>query len=268
MAKETNCNNLKYEDFVDLDLEMKLKEEVIHNAFQSVEDLKKNNWIIHKTKNPKISIVYKQIENTNICTLRSTMTMKAELSEIDFFYNFIECGYNDNNLTEEMQKDPLCTESRIVKLIDHNHQIIHSSHDSGFWIVSPRDFCAMKIRWKESDYKVDNVIYKTIIGSLLYSIKEDHPFNTNPKPKHIRGHINKYGYILSQTEEQYDNGEVTVIFVNALDPCGSLPIPQWIKNKLAASKGMIIETFPKFWKDHIKNGVVNDEHKPDHIPLF
>ncbi len=225
------------------------------------------DWTIYDTNDENVSVAYKQLDGSNVYTIRGAMTMKVEENGLDLFYKAQECGYDDVYI-QEMEKSSTCTEIRIHKLIDNDHQMIYQTQKSGFFILSPRDFTNIKSRWKKTNYKYENVEYKKIVGTLAYTVQDDHPLNVITKEKHVRGNVENYGYVLSQTEEQEKNGEMQVCYILALDPCGS--IPQWIVNQFAPSKGMSVKKFPETWekiKETVEERKQND-WKKDHKPLF
>ncbi len=262
-AKQNDYSKLKYEDVVDVELELSKRKEMIEIALQKVD----KSWTVHDTKDQKISVVYKQIGDSNVYTVRGVMTMKVEPDGLDFYYKYQECGYDDIYI-KSLKSDANCTEIGIRNLIDKDHQIVYSSNNSGFWIIAARDFTYLRTRFKETDYTFDNTKYETIVGNQAYSVDDKHPFNVTTKKDHVRARIITSGYVLSQTQEQKKENTVQVCYILAMDPAGM--IPQWVVNQFAPSKGMEVEKFVKKWgnmKATMEKRKEN-EFKKDHEPLF
>ena len=209
------------------------------------------------------------MKHSNLYMVRGTMTVPVEPNEIELFYQYNECGYNDVYI-QHMKNDPNCTEIRIIKCIDNDHQNMYMSTDAGNLIpIAPRDFTNIRSRWKMNNCMVHNENYKKIVGTLLYAVGDNHPFNVKVKEKHIRGKIIHFGFILSQTEEQENKKQMNVCYVVAVDLCGL--IPGWIVNKAVLSKGMQIKRFPKFWNEEMTTILKNREQngwKKNHQPLY
>ena len=184
-----------------------------------------------------------------------------------FYYKYQECGYDDVYVDEEKNDSNDCTELRIRKLIDSDHQIVYNSNKSGFWGVSPRDLVYIRSRFKETNYSFNNKVYKTVCGGFQYSVDDNHPFNEPVKKGHVRAKILMSGHMLSQ-EADCEDDSFQVCYCLALDPGGM--IPSWIVNKFAPAKGMEVQNFPKKWQtfqERVKNRERNN-WKKKHVPLF
>lgn len=263
MAAKAKDKNYKYEDVVDIELELNKRRQFIETALQTADD----TWTEYNTKDPNISVVYKKIDDSNIYTIRGRITMDCEPDALDQYYKYSENGYNDV-YDKTYENDDKCTEIYIKKLIDDDHQIVYCSNPSGFWIIAARDFTYMRSRFKVDNYTYNNCKYQTIVGVMAYSVNDDHPFNVPIKPDHVRGRVITSGYVLSQTAEQKQNNQMQVAYILAMDPAGM--IPQYIVNQFAPKKGMKIKHFEENWKNikaTMQSRKAND-FKKDHKALF
>ena len=191
MAAEskTDESQLKFEDVINVDLELQRRSEFINIALTPLDD----SWTKHNTKNDAISVAYKQFPNSNVYTVRGVMTMSGE--DIDLYHKYLECGYDDAYI-KSVKNEKNTTENRIVKMVDIDHQIVYNSSNSGFWIIAPRDFVYIRTRFKETDFQFGDSTYSTVNGSLAYSVDENHPFNVPTKKDHVRAHLTMSGYVL------------------------------------------------------------------------
>ena len=269
------CSQIEYSDIVNVDLEKKKIKELIHITLQTTD----KSWTIHQTKDKKVKIAYKKIGNSNAYTVRGTTIMDATDEKIgtqtfdalDYFYKSQECGYNDV-YELEVKHDNTCQESRIQQYIDPDHQISYSSYNSGYWIVSDRDFVYMRTRFKKEGYKFNGAKYAKIVGVLGYSVDDKHPFYVEKRRDCVRGRIIRCGYVLTQTEDQKRRQQMQAVYILSVDPGGM--IPQRVVNKLVPSKGMRISKFKKNW-GKIRTAMIlrkfnngGNDFKKDHEGLF
>eukprot|EP01084_Bolivina_argentea_P010993 20533_1 len=235
--KKSDEKKFKYEDLINIELELVKRKNMIEIALSDID----NTWTKHKTGDDNISVAYKQFADSAVYTTRGETTFKGD---IEFYYKSSECGYDDVYIHAlEMEKDT--TEINIRKLIDKDHQIVYSSSNSGFWVISSRDFTYMRTRFKLKNYTFKNKKYKTIVGNVGYSVAENHPFNVPVKKDHVRATIILSGYVLSVPED-FEDGKMKVCYILAMDPGGM--IPSWIVNQFAPAKGMNVAKFASDWE--------------------
>lgn len=198
MAAESKSddNALKFEDIIDVERELKLRNNLLNIALTPIDD----SWTVHNTNNDAISVTYKQAENSNVLTVRGTMALKG--GDVELFYKYMEPAFDDIR-DLKLETDKLTTESRIVKAIDPDHAIVYESADSGFWIIASRDYVNVDTRMMEKDFKFGDAHYEAISAELAYSVpekllgdSEDHPFVQPVKNKHVRANIMTFGYVL------------------------------------------------------------------------
>merc|ERR1719420_1233282 len=87
-AKTNESSNLKYEDVINVDDELKKRADMIAIALTPIDD----SWTQHNTKNDNVSVAFKQIGDSNVYTVRGVMNMKGDM---DLYFKYQECGYDD-----------------------------------------------------------------------------------------------------------------------------------------------------------------------------
>eukprot|EP01084_Bolivina_argentea_P224078 378988_1 len=87
-AEKKTDDNLKYEDIIDPKQEIEQIKQMIEISLSPPD----NTWTKHDTKDNTISVVYKQIGDSNVYTVRGELTMKGD---IDSYHKHQECGYED-----------------------------------------------------------------------------------------------------------------------------------------------------------------------------
>eukprot|EP01084_Bolivina_argentea_P290715 499448_1 len=229
----------KVEDIYDISKEKALLKSYVDIALAPSD----STWTKSKTKNPKLLIDYKYLANDNLCTIRGQSIIPN--ASVNTYYEFSESGYDDAYAWEK-QCDPMCTENRCVKSIDINHEIVYGSYDSGLFVISPRDFCYIKARYKLKDYKGPNNELYDISCTLCYSIDEKHPFYLKPKSKHVRAILKYSGYVFMENKTNNKNNECKAAYIVYLDPCGW--IPTWVVNLVAPDQGMVIKAMVENWR--------------------
>ncbi len=255
-------NNLKYEDIIDIELEKRKQREVIEIALQKPD----NSWTVYDTKDPKVSVVFKKLKDSNAVTVRAVMTMKVGPNGFDLISKYGECGYDDI-YNEEKRTQKMYTEKCITQLIDNNHQIVYCSGKSPFFMMAPRDITYITSRCEETNYVFNEIKYEKIVACLADSVKDDHPFNVPIKKGHVRA-TQTAAHIFSQTAEQQENGELRICTMFSIDLGGS--IPKWIVNQFVPSQGMEVKKFETQW-ERVKEIVAERKKKnfkKDHEPLF
>ena len=195
-TSKSNDRNLKFEDIIDVERELKLRGNLLKIALSPIDD----SWTVHNTNNAAISVAYKQAEDSNVQTVRGTMPLKG--GDVKLYYKYLEPLFDDI-WNDKVDSDKLTTECRIVKAIDPDHAVMYESSDSGFWAIASRDYVTVKTRFMEKDYHFGDAHYEVISGDLSYSVpekligdSEDHPFVQSVKHKHVRAKIITFGYVL------------------------------------------------------------------------
>ena len=192
------------------------------------------NWIKYDAGNKAIDVQYKFLPNDSITTIRGYQSMEDIKTNsediINDYYNFCNGSYNDIFDWEKIC-DELCIDKYSMEQIDDTHNIIYSSHNSGVFGVSSRDFCYVKSRHLIDDFKDDDGNEYDLVISLCYSIEDYKEESAN----HVRGRLKNCGYIFMKNKE---TGEITACYVLHLDPGGWLPT--WVINIVAPKKGMMV----------------------------
>ncbi len=155
--------------------------------------------------------------------------MMDDITKMDVFYESAKSGFEDN-WSDQREADihKIITELKMVKCIDDNHEIGYQSIKSlVFGLVAARDFNFMTTRFKYENYANN----QKIVGNVLYSIPEDHPFYVPTKKKHVRCAHFAMGLILSVNNDDIKNNQVRVCEVLTMDLGGSFP--KWILKKIA-----------------------------------
>ena len=200
----------------------------------AMEKSSENEWIDYESGNEAVTVQYKYLSNDSITTIRGFQSMDDVLIEsddaINDYYAFCD-GQFDDALKWEMILDELCIEKYAVKRIDSDHNIIYSSHRSGVFGVSPRDFCYVKSRHLIRDYVDGDGNRLDMVCSLCYSLDD----YVEDKGDYVRGRLQNCGYIFMKNRE---SGEVRACYVLHLDPGGWLPV--WVINIVAPKKGMVV----------------------------
>ena len=193
-----------------------------------------SHWTSYDAGNASIKIQYKFLPNDSITTIRGFQSMDNILIESDDiisdYYAFLNNKYEDVYKWEKIC-DELCIEKHSIKTIDDEHDIVYSSHHSGVFGVSSRDFCYVKSRHLIEDFVNEDGDKYVMVCSLCYSLDEYMDYNSN----HVRGKLKNCGYLFMKNKI---NGQVTACYVLHLDPGGWLPT--WVINIVAPKKGMMV----------------------------
>lgn len=100
-------------------------------------------WTNVKTSDPDIRIQYATIRRSNICTVRSSITVNFTC---DKFYEFVN-AYSDGVFTAIKKNDDMNIEIGSVKTYDADHCLVYSAFNAPVpRLITPRDFCYIKYR--------------------------------------------------------------------------------------------------------------------------
>lgn len=196
-------------------------------------------------KSTPITYHYRFITSTSY-QMRAYMPFKQNHNQILDYYRYLRSGYNDDDMTWTNNSST----NKIIKIFDKSHQLMYNKGDGGIlnYIISPRDTCYIRSRFKELSYEFKQTKYD-IVGSLHYSVNDDHPFYYPFDPKCVRVDMKFRGFILKYNTELK---ETELFYVAYFDIKGN--IPQWISEQ--GIKGIApnyIKAFNDSWTEKIKN---------------
>ena len=258
---ESSTNKYKIEDLYDVSKE----KELLKLFFDIALAQQDKTWSKHKTKDDKIKVDYKYVANSNLCTIRGQTIIPN--SSVEQYYEFSKGGYN-NTYKWEKECDKMCTENVCVQAIDIDHEIVYGSYDSGIFVISPRDFCYIKARYKINDYKANDGKLYDLSCTLCYSVDEKYPFYRTTKKKHVRAILKYSGYIFfrDKSDKSIPSGSCRAAYIVYLDPCGW--IPTWVVNLVAPDQGMVIKSMLENWPK--VQGLLNERkgNQIDIKPMF
>eukprot|EP01084_Bolivina_argentea_P000073 139_1 len=197
-----------------------LKRQMLYLIFNF--DVRKG-WVDASTKDTygiNIPYHYRFISSTSYQMI-ARMMFNLKCNDIYDYYNYLEAGYNDDDMSWLNSKST----NKMLKMFDKDHQIMYNKGSAGFLnhFISQRDTCYMRTRFKESSYKFKQTKYD-IVGSLNYSVKENHPFYYPLDLKCVRVNMKYRGFVLVYNKEFK---RVELFYVAYFDIKGS--IPQWFQ---------------------------------------
>ena len=144
MAQQaTDESKIAYEDLINVDLELKKREELLEIALSPQNE----TWTVYNTKDENVQVSYGQVGNSGVYTVRGITTFDTNGNgNIDSYFRYVENGYNDV-YDDPRNKDKDTIENKIVRLIDPEHQIVYNASKSGYMMLSNRDFSYIRARY-------------------------------------------------------------------------------------------------------------------------
>eukprot|EP00483_Globobulimina_turgida_P009166 UN09185 len=177
--------------------------------------------------------------------MRARMMFEQDHNNINDYYNYLECGYNDDDMSWMHNKST----NKMLKIFDENHQIMYNKGASGFftYFISQRDTCYIRSRFKENSFVSKQIKYD-IVGSLNYSVKKTHPFYYPLDAKCIRVDMRYRGFV-SVYNHEFKTTELFYVAYFDIKGC----IPQWFQSLGLKSIGAnYAKQFNETWMDKMK----------------
>eukprot|EP00484_Ammonia_sp_Unknown_P008568 CAMPEP_0197075736 /NCGR_PEP_ID=MMETSP1384-20130603/211760_1 /TAXON_ID=29189 /ORGANISM="Ammonia sp." /LENGTH=344 /DNA_ID=CAMNT_0042514585 /DNA_START=33 /DNA_END=1067 /DNA_ORIENTATION=+ len=232
----------------DAKYEETLKSKLLATAFKVPSSSKKKGWVdvstYDKEHNP-ITSHYRFITTTSY-KMRASMLFKHTHDDIMNYFNYLESGYNDDDMTWTNKANL----NIILKVIDRDHQMMYNQGNGGWmnYIISPRDTCYIRTRFKYTDFEHKQIKYE-IAGSLHYSADTEHPYYYPVQQQCVRVDMKYRGFVLIRNKELK---QTKLVYVAYFDIKGS--IPQWLtENGIKNIAANYVQMFNGSWLDKIAN---------------
>eukprot|EP01084_Bolivina_argentea_P001250 2302_1 len=171
---------------------------LINTLLDIVFNFNESNWSTDKIDD-KIGMktYHKMISDSEYCT-RGELRWKHK--KIMNFYDHLLARKEKNKYFSWTANDQYDD----MRFIDDDHVFIyHKPSVLGAiqYIISPRDFCTIRTRFKIKNY-VSNCQSFDICGSLGYSVNDNHPWYVKENKQFIRSNVNYHSFMLIDYKNQ------------------------------------------------------------------